>query len=387
VTISQTWDAGTNVMTALKVVATDTASGATSNLLELWSGSTAALKAYVAKAGHYVSANTTANDLFTNGRWIIKAAGGDIGLSWSSGGTGGTTLFNGSSTASLTSTAFSVLTLGFSTSPTAAPADVLLTRDGAANTLALRNGAAAQTFNVYGTYTSGSVYERMFARYDGTALAFQVGTQHVGASARPLQLLTDNTARMTIGTTGNVGIGTTAPAAPLHVQASAIAGREDILKCTVSDAGNNAFHIYNGSGNNTVFAPAFSGSIFANTSNAALTFAAQTTAASDSGTAPLMYFQSRITDSETNPNNGTFSAVSTRPLFAWANLGTVHMQMSANGNVGIGTTAPSSKLQVTGGDVEIGTVTSGIIMKAAGTSTRYRITLNATGDALVFTAV
>jgi hypothetical protein len=51
VTISQTWDAGSNVMTALKVVATDTASGTASNLLELWAGSTPALDFAVTKAG------------------------------------------------------------------------------------------------------------------------------------------------------------------------------------------------------------------------------------------------------------------------------------------------------------------------------------------------
>lgn len=39
-------------------------------------------------------------------------------------------------------------------------ADVRLFRD-AANTLALRNGANAQTFNVYGTYTDASNYERL----------------------------------------------------------------------------------------------------------------------------------------------------------------------------------------------------------------------------------
>ena len=39
-------------------------------------------------------------------------------------------------------------------------ADTILVRDGV-GTLALRNGAAAQTFNVYGTYTSGTSYERL----------------------------------------------------------------------------------------------------------------------------------------------------------------------------------------------------------------------------------
>jgi hypothetical protein len=43
-------------------------------------------------------------------------------------------------------------------------ADVLLARD-AANTLALRNGAAAQAFNLYGTYTSSTSYERLAFTY------------------------------------------------------------------------------------------------------------------------------------------------------------------------------------------------------------------------------
>jgi hypothetical protein len=66
---------------------------------------------------------------------------------------------------------------------------------------------------------------------------------------------------------------------------------------------------------------------------------------------------------------------------------TIRMSIDTTGRVGIGTTTPTSKLQVTAGDIELETVTNGIIMKAAGTSTRYRITLNAGGTALVFTAI
>jgi len=63
--------------------------------------------------------------------------------------------------------------------------DVILLRD-AANTLAQRNGTNAQAFNIYNTYTSGSVYERGFMRWVSNVL--EIGTEHVGATQRTIRI-------------------------------------------------------------------------------------------------------------------------------------------------------------------------------------------------------
>lgn len=62
-----------------------------------------------------------------------------------------------------------------------ATADVRLYRD-AANTLALRNGTAAQTFNVYNTFTDASNYERGFVRWSSSRLG--VGVENAGTGSR-----------------------------------------------------------------------------------------------------------------------------------------------------------------------------------------------------------
>ena len=87
-------------------------------------------------------------------------------------------------------------------------ADTILLRD-AANTLALRNGANAQTFNVYGTYTSGTSYERLTLSAPSAANAI-IGTNKGsgGGTARGLELQTDGVTRMTIDSVGAASFGT-----------------------------------------------------------------------------------------------------------------------------------------------------------------------------------
>jgi hypothetical protein len=98
---------------------------------------------------------------------------------------------------------------------------VLLEWD-AANTLALRNGAAAQTFNVYGTWTTAITnFERLAIKYNTTDVAYQIAAEKgtTNGDYRPLQLWTGGASRLHITTAGNVGIGTTAPTSKLQVSA------------------------------------------------------------------------------------------------------------------------------------------------------------------------
>ena len=103
---------------------------------------------------------------------------------------------------------------------------VQLLRDGADDVLALQRTTNAQTFNIYNTFTSATNHERGFLKWSSNV--FQIGTEKGsgGGTARELRLQTDGTDRLTIDTTGQVGIGV-APARPLHIQGSAAFVRVD----------------------------------------------------------------------------------------------------------------------------------------------------------------
>ena len=139
-------------------------------------------------------------DMSFYGRLLTGEAGGvlDFGSGggvWSIGGQDGSTCF-------VAGTEFFGICPSTPTNATFASSDIRLYRD-AANTLALRNGTIAQTFNVYNTFTSSTNFER-FRIFAQSAAAVLIGTEKGsgGGTARALELQTDGVTRLTIASTG-----------------------------------------------------------------------------------------------------------------------------------------------------------------------------------------
>jgi hypothetical protein len=356
VDLATTWNT-TGTPSALKLNVTNTASGATSNLMDLQVGGVS--KFNVDKGGQVSAGSGNFNTTNTRVASHIPIAIGGNGY------------------------------IGFGPyfNPDSIALDAILIRD-AAGILAQRNGTAKQVHRVYNTFLGTTANEWGGFDWLTTANTLRIGTEHGGTgTARPIDFVTGGVVRMSIAAGGNVGIGTTAPGSPLHIQATGQTGvRENLLKCTVSDSGNDAFYMANGTVSDGSFVPGFIGAVFSSSARYCLNMSGQTTSANDTGTAPIVAFSAAITSNAADPNNGTLSAVGTRPLFTWVNYTTTYMQMSANGNLGIGTTTPASKLQVSSGDIEVDTIAKGVILKSPD-GTRYRVTVPNGGTVLTITAV
>ena len=133
---SQTWNSGGTTFTGMKLNVTDTASASASLLMDLQRGGTSQLS--IGKTGRM--SWSSGIGLLDNGSEIGLHSGGTVYGRWST-----TTFYVG---------------VGLAGGTLNLSGDAILTRD-AANVLAQRNGANAQTMRIYSTFTDTSNYERM----------------------------------------------------------------------------------------------------------------------------------------------------------------------------------------------------------------------------------
>jgi hypothetical protein len=170
VTISQTWNDAAVAFTALKVNATSTNSAAGSLLLDLQVGGVS--KVYADKDGAIYGTGTVSGGTFKtwmNASGYYQVDRPATGLIFA--GYPGQFFVPASSF------------IGWNATEGAGGAiDTKLFRDGAPNTLALRNGTNPQTFRVYNTYTDASNYERGVFGWASNELNIATGKSGSGLS-------------------------------------------------------------------------------------------------------------------------------------------------------------------------------------------------------------
>jgi hypothetical protein len=187
-TLTQTWTDAAVTYAGLQVNVTDTASAAASLLMDLKVGGVSRLN--VRKDGRLFFGNNGVDAIWTVGGRLQFTAGGAgpyLGVH-----ANGVIIQNSAS-------------LSFSSSPS--PGDTILVRDGAANTLAQRNGNAAQESRIYGTYTDTSNYRRLALKMSTAGVA-QIVAEGLGSGAADnrLEFVTGGATRMTVAADGVVNV-------------------------------------------------------------------------------------------------------------------------------------------------------------------------------------
>ncbi|SHJ68352.1 tail fiber protein [Aquimarina spongiae] len=135
---------------------------------------------------------------------------------------------------------------------------------------------------------------------------------------------------------GNLGLGAPNPAARLDILSTS-GQTESLTRYRIADAPNDYLQIANSTGSPNQFIPVIKGH-HQSDNRYSIQFMGTTSEGNDVGGNAVVNFDARRT-------NGP---ISNRPLFLWTSYTTKMMTMTANGNLGIGTTTPDSKLTVKG---------------------------------------
>lgn len=126
--------------------------------------------------------------------------------------------------------------------------------------------------------------------------------------------------------------------------------RESLITARVSDVPNNGFFVYNGTGTDNQFVPAFGG-LNTNTTQGSLQFFGFVTPTRDVlGGQAVLLFASGTSTSEADPPNGTLAALANRNLVAFYNFNVCAGVIAANGTLAWNTNANfSGEVAITNG--------------------------------------
>lgn len=199
-------------------------------------------------------------------------------------------------------------------------------------------------------------------RYSGTpaanAIAYWGGAGTVAG---------DRTAYINSG--GSVGIGTASPSAALHVIAPAVSSsKETISKFTVSDVTTTFMIVFNDSATNATFAPAFGGYV-GNAARPSFSATGFVNSTQDSGTVAAVRLRAQVTSDQTDPPNGTASALTVKPVMDVYNDTSLLMQLQASGLLLLGglTSGGASQIGVKAGTSSNDAAVGGVLYVDSGT--------------------
>lgn len=193
--VTQTWNnAATTFIGSLWNI-TDTASNAASKFFDMQVGGVSKFSA--TKAG----ALSAASYAVSGSGGVYHIGGGTISLGSSSSGAVQVTTSGDVNIQSSGNSASQ--SIAFINANSATSASIRKFVD---NVIGVVNATSAQRWEVYNTYTSSTSYERGVFDWQGSANTLRVGTQKGsgGGAARALALITDDTTRVTVSSTGQV---------------------------------------------------------------------------------------------------------------------------------------------------------------------------------------